>query len=336
MIRMACATLAALLLGATTAAGQTKTGTAIAQFTGIEPSARIAALGNAGVALHDDIQAAYYNPGAIGYLDQTTVQFTHSFWFADISYDYAALAVPAGSWGTFFGSVTALNSGEIDVRTVAQPLGTGERYTVQDVALALGYGRRMTARFAAGAQVNYINESIWNTSMRTVTFSVGTVYQVSRSGITLGSSLSNFGTKGRFRGRDLAIQFDKDPERFGDNNALPAEQFTDEFPVPVLFRVGMSFPYSLGAESKLRFTFDAFHPSDATESVSLGWEWSWKSAFAVRGGYQSLFEEDSELGLTAGVGVRSGIGTRHLQLDYAWAGHMFLEDTHRLTVVLGL
>jgi hypothetical protein len=336
VIRVTWASILALVFGATSAGGQTKTGTAIAQFTGIEPSARIAAIGNAGVALYDGIQAVYYNPGAIGYLNQTTVQFTHSFWFADISYNYAALAVPAGSWGTFFGSVTALNSGEIDVRTVAQPLGTGERYTVQDVALAFGYGRRMTGRFAAGAQVNYITETIWNTSMRTVTFGVGTVYQVSRGGITLGSSLSNFGTKGSFEGRDLAIQFDNDPERFGDNSALPAEQFTDEFPVPILFRVGMSFPYSLGPSSKVLFTVDAFHPSDNTESMSVGWEWGWKGAFALRGGYQNLFEEDSDSGLTAGMGIHSGIGKHRIRLDYAWGSHAFLDDTHRVTLVLGL
>ena len=59
--------------------------------------------------------------------------------------------------------MTALNSGDIDVRTVDQPLGTGERYTVSNVALGLGYGRQITSRFAAGLQVNYVTERIWHT-----------------------------------------------------------------------------------------------------------------------------------------------------------------------------
>jgi len=38
--------------------------------------------------------------------------------------------------------------GDIDVRTVNQPLGTGERYRVSDVSFAVGYGRRITPLFS--------------------------------------------------------------------------------------------------------------------------------------------------------------------------------------------
>ena len=140
----------ALMLAAGSAAGQTKTGTTIGQFLLIEPSARLAGMGNAGVSAWEGLDATYYNPAVIGLLGGTNVQFTHSAWLADITYDYVAVALPAGRWGNFTGSLTALNSGDIAVRTVEQPLGTGERYSVSDVALGLGYGRQITDRFAAG------------------------------------------------------------------------------------------------------------------------------------------------------------------------------------------
>jgi hypothetical protein len=133
---------------------QSKTGTTIGEFLKIEPSARIAGMGNAGVSLHDETQTAYYNPGAIGHFDTYGVQFTHSLWLASIAYDYVAVSIPFEEWGNLYVSGTELNSGEIDVRTVDQPLGTGERYSVNDVALGLGYGRKISDRFSVGVELN--------------------------------------------------------------------------------------------------------------------------------------------------------------------------------------
>ena len=58
----------ALMLAAGSAAGQTKTGTTIGQFLLIEPSARIAGMGNAGVSAWEGLDATYYNPAVIGLL----------------------------------------------------------------------------------------------------------------------------------------------------------------------------------------------------------------------------------------------------------------------------
>ena len=89
---------AALLLLVTALAGpasaQTKAGTTIGQFLGIEPGARTAGMGNAGTALAEGIEAVYYNTGAMGAITRPALLFTHGFWFADITYDYAAGALP--------------------------------------------------------------------------------------------------------------------------------------------------------------------------------------------------------------------------------------------------
>ena len=314
--------------------GQSKTGTTIGQFLLIEPGARVAAMGNAGVALFEGIQSVYYNPAVMGHIDRYEVQLTHSEWLAGIDYDYAALTVPIENLGTFFVSATSLNSGEIDVRTVEQPLGTGERYDVGNLALALGYGRRVTERFAVGLQVNYIEERIWHSTLNTWTLGVGTVYRVTDSGLRIGSSLANYGTRAGYGGRDLRIQYDNDPDVYGDNSSLPAEQFTEEYAVPVLFRVGVSCPYRTGEEGRLLFAVDAFHPNDNKEYVSAGAEWEWKDTIALRGGYQDLFKEDSEVGPTLGLGVKGRIENYGFGFDYAWADYGRLIDTHRVTFVL--
>jgi hypothetical protein len=324
-------------LAAAPAWGQSKTGTALGQFLLIEPSARIAAMGNAGATLYDGgLDAVYYNPAAIGQVKQMSVEFSHSLWLADISFDYAALALPLGNWGNSYVSVTALNSGDIEVRTVDHPLGTGGTYTVSDLAIGLGYGRQITERFAVGGQLSWVQETIWHTSMSAPVFNAGTLYRISAQGLHIGSSISNFGTQGQYAGSDLRILFDADPTRYGDNEALPAEQFAGNFPLPVLFRVGVGYPVRLGERNRLRLALDAFHPSDNTESVSAGAELSVREMLALRAGYQNAFQRDSEVGLTLGAGWKGQLDTHAYRLDYAWADQGRLGSTHRVTFGLTL
>lgn len=313
---------------------QTKTGTTIGQFLLIEPSSRIAAMGNAGVATFDEVAAAYYNPAALGALTQTQVQFTHSLWLADIAYNYAAAGIKLGPNNMLLLSFTSLNSGEIDVRTVEQPLGTGERYTVTNMAVGLGYGQRITDRFSAGLQLSYIQETIWHSSIGAFAINFGTLYQLTHDGLQIGASISNFGTRARYSGRDLRIRYDNDPDKYGDNSNLPGELFTDEFNLPVMFRVGLSYPLSFGEGNQLRLNVDAFHPSDNTESLSFGVEWNFMNIVSLRAGYQNLYQQDSEVGLTLGAGVEYDLLGYSVRFDYAWGDHGRLKETQRFTLGL--
>ena len=324
----------ALLLGpaAHRLLAQSNAGTSVGQVLLIEPSSRIAALGNAGVTMTGEIEAAYYNPGSIGTLEVSGVQFTHSMWLADIAYDYVAGSLYLGNFGTIYGSVTSLNSGEIDVRTVDQPLGTGERYTVSDIAFGLGYGRRISDRFSVGAQLTYLQETIWHSSMSAFAINVGTLYEISENGLRIGASISNWGTRAKFDGRDLRILYDQGASTHGDNPALPAELFMNDFPLPIIFRVGIGMPVVVDQNNKLYLAVDAFHPSDNTESVSAGAEWMMFNIFSLRGGYQNLFQVDSEVGLSLGAGVQYDMSGYELSFDYAWTDHKRLESTQRLTL----
>jgi hypothetical protein len=329
---MLFSTLTVVSVAANMLTAQTKTGTSIGQFLLIEPSARITGMGNAGVTNYDEIQAAYYNPAAIGHFNGRGVQFTHSLWLADITYDYAAAAVSLGDFGNILATVTALNSGEIEVTTVEQEHGTGERYTASDVAFGLGYGRQVSDRFCVGVQVSYLQETIWHSSLSAFSMNFGTIYRISSNGLHIGASISNFGTRGKFDGRDLRIRYDQNPSIYGDNGNLPGQLFTDDFPLPVLFRVGIGVPVEISEDNTLHVVMDAFHPSDNTESVSMGAEWAFQNTFFLRGGYQNLFQKDSELGLTLGAGVQYQTDDYRISFDYGWADHGRLEKSHRMTL----
>ncbi|HEX3072540.1 MAG TPA: PorV/PorQ family protein [Ignavibacteriales bacterium] len=322
-----------LSISCVSAFGQSKTGTTIGQFLKIEPSARGAAMGNAFTSQAGEASAAFFNPASLGRMLESDVQFTHNEWLADINYNYAALALSLENIGTLALNVISLNSGEIDVRTVEQPLGTGERYEVTNFALGLGYGVMLTDRVSAGIVVNYIQETIWHSSLNNFAVNLGVQYELAGTGIILGASVSNFGPRAKYDGRDLYIDVDLDPDKHGDNDLLPSELRMDEYSLPTVFRVGISAPFKLGNSHKFTIAADAIHPNDNMEKVNVGAEWEFKEMFSLRGGYRDLFLPQSEGGLTLGAGIRmSMIETYNVRFDYAWSDYGRLNDVHRMSI----
>lgn len=311
---------------------QSKSGTTVGQFLKIGPSARNSALGSASASLTGEAMASFYNPASLGRINGIHTQFTHSQWLADIDYNYLTTAIPVGQIGTFSLQLISLNSGEIDVRTVDQPLGTGERYSVTNFAVGAGYGKLITERVAIGFQLNYVRETIWHSSIQTFAINFGVQYRIWNNGPTFGASISNFGQRSGYNGRDLYIDYDLNTLIAGDNDGLPAELRTDQFSLPTTFRAGLSFPVTFTEGNRLLLIADALHPNDNTESVSMGAEWQLMENYFLRGGYRNLFLEDLEGGLTLGGGLNLSVGTYRLSFDYAWADYGILDQTQRFTL----
>jgi len=88
--------------------------------------------------------------------------------------------------------------------------------------------------------------------------------------------------------------------------------------------------------NQLIATVEAEHPNDNTESVSLGLEYGFRRWIFLRCGYQSLFEQDSEKGLTLGMGLVYHLSPIvPLHFDYAYADWGRLITAHRFSVEIG-
>jgi opacity protein-like surface antigen len=334
--KVASACLLIILLFAGQNFAQNKTGTTIGQFLKIEPSSRVVALGNAGASLSGEISNIFYNPASLGRLQGTDIQFTFNKWLADITYNYMAAGINLEGIGTFAFVGTLLNSGEMEVRTVENPLGTGERFTVDNFALGLGYGLMLTDRVSVGMQINYINESIWHSSLSTFGLNFGVQYQVVEGGLTLGASVSNFGTSAAYDGRDLYLDYDFDPDKYGDNDKLPAELRTDDFNLPTLFRAGVSYCFDFGEDYKFLVAADAVHPNDNDQYLNLGGEFNLLKMISIRAGFRNIFMPDTEGGLVLGGGVQTNFNeTNNIRFDYAYADYGRLAETHRITLSVG-
>ena len=104
----------------------TKTGATAGQFLKLGVGARPIALGGAFVAQANDLSAMYWNPAGLARLSGASVQLAHTRYLADITYNFAAFGTSLGNAGTLAASLIYLDSGDMLVRTIAQPEGTGE------------------------------------------------------------------------------------------------------------------------------------------------------------------------------------------------------------------
>jgi len=313
----------------------TNAGTSAAAFLEIGVGGRAQAMGNAGVALAYDASSMFWNPAAASAMEEKVlVSFDHTAWFANTQLEYVAAVLDLPRIGAFVLSV--LNFQIVDqapVRTILQPEGTGEFYSASDLALSLTYAARLTPRFMAGLSGKIIQETLWNEQARAFAFDLGMIYRTNLPGLSLAAGLANFGTGMRIEGRDLRRAFDDDPRNFS-NDKLNVNLQTDTFSLPLLFRFGIAYQRQASVH-RMTLAADVLHPSDNSESVNAGLEYTFMDAVSFRAGVASYFERDRTGGYTLGMGLyHELLGQLGITVDYAYATWGVLNATHRFTVTL--
>jgi hypothetical protein len=313
----------------------TKVGTTTAQFLKIEVGARAIGMGGAFVAVANDATSLYWNPAGIALSTSNEVHLMHANWLAGTNFDFAAIVLPLGTFGSLGVSITSLSVPEMEVRTVFYPEGTGQRFGAGDLSASVSFARMLTDRFAIGFSGKYIRQHIWDMSASSVALDFGTLFHTGFRGMTLGMSISNFGNKMRYEGKNIRIFYDFNPGEFGDNDKLPAYLETDRWSLPLLFRVGIAMPVVDGRTNKLMLAVDAMHPNDDTENLNLGAEYAFNNLVFLRAGFKAVGRRDSEEGLTFGAGLRTALpGATRLHVDYAWADWGRLNSVHRFSLAI--
>lgn len=308
---------------------QDKVGTSAAPFLGINIGGAATAMGGAYVSMATDASALYWNPGAISRLGHSQINFTHTRWFVNTDYNWAGIILNVKGEAAIGFNLAILDYGEEEVTTVLQPEGTGERWSAQDLYGAISYAHNLTDRFSIGASVKFIQQKIYNESATGYALDIGLLYITRFYGMRLGMSISNFGTDMRMDGKDLVRSYDPDPNNLGNNPNIGTTLKTDSWPIPLFYRVGASMDVVSVGESTLMLSTDAVIPSDNSTILNVGGEFNWNKLFFLRGGYKSLMREDTEEGLTAGMGIKYLIpGLGKVSFDYAFNDFGLLEEIH--------
>ncbi len=303
--------------------GQSNIGTTGASFLDIGIGARSLSMGGAFTSIANDVTAIYWNPAGIVNLKRPTAQFFHAPWIADINFNYGAAVVPLGKIGSVGISMTSVTMNEMKVRTLESQDGTGELFDVSNLALSASYAKRLTDRFSFGLNLKFIQEKIWHMAAKSFAVDIGSLFITKNKGIRIGMSISNFGSKMRMDGFDTQKDFDIDENIYGNNDRIDAHLDTQGWPLPLVFRVGMSQDIIDSKIHKLTLAGDAIHPNNTYEYLNLGLEYTFMGIASIRAGQSYLFlEKDPTLseditGLAFGAGLNYKIprGPR-IQLDY--------------------
>ncbi len=136
---------------------------------------------------------------------------------------------------------------------------------------------------------------------------------------------------------------DIDPTNAGSNKTLVGSLKTDSYSMPLLFRVGVAMDVLQTDLFKLTVAADGLRPSDYRESVSVGGEAGYMDMFFVRGGYKSLFGNESAFnrnveqeGLTLGAGVKYRVeGIASVEVNYAFSKFGLFGNLSTIGVAVG-
>lgn len=314
--------------------GFNKTGTSAAQFLKIPVGARASALGESFIAIADDPSSLFWNPAGLVRIRRPEVSGTHTELFAGLSHEFVGLVLPLGEFNAMGLSVITLNSGEMEVTTIAEPEGTGIMFSYGATAVGITYSQFLTQRFSTGMTVKYVQERAYNENAGTVAFDVGTLLETEFLGIRIGMCMSNFGGRMKLSGRDLISSSDVDLQ-LGGNPETDARLETGSWPLPLSFRVGLATQligekgiYS-SQNNQVVIALDGVHTNDNIERGSIGIEYEFAKALAFRLGYKLNYDEQT---LSYGSGFRREVGRIELKIDYALARFGRLGDVHRLSL----
>jgi hypothetical protein len=325
--------LIVFLLSVACVFGQSKVGSTAAPFLNVGIGPRAISMGGAFVATASDVSSLYWNPAGASRSNTNEAMFSHSSWFADINYNWAGAMLKLGDAGTVGLNLTYLDYGDMEITTLAEQDGTGQFFSAYDLSMGLTYAYNLTDRFSLGGTVKYIQSTIWNTSASSFAMDLGVLFHSDIYGLRIGATITNFGTEMQMDGKDLLVQHDIDPNNYGNNDQILATLQTDEFPLPLTFRIGLAMDVLNNEEHRITLAADALHPNDNDESLNVGGEYMFNNLIAFRVGYKSLLLDNSEEGLTAGVGLNynftSDFGVR---VDYAYQDFGILDYTQHFSL----
>ena len=219
-------------------------------FLTITPDARSGAMGEAGVAISPDVNASYWNPSKLAFIENTTnVSLSYTPWLQKIlpnSYiAYGSFASKLDDRNTFGASVRYFNLGTSDLYDNDQN-ATGFVHP-NEVSVDASLARKFGENFSLGLTLRYI-------------------YSDLTSGLIEQGQTTN---PGKSIAADVSLYYKKETQQF-DKDALFAfgvnisnvgtkinyERYGEGYFLPTNLKIGMANTWYLDDDNALTFAFD--------------------------------------------------------------------------------
>jgi len=281
-------------------------------FLQIPTTARVAALGEASIALSDmNSEGLFVNPAIIGFTNYThSFSASYSNWFADIK-NYGTGYIYNSPIGVFGIGFILLDYGSMPRTTssagqkVYSVIGS---FNANSIAAGLTYSKMLTDRFSVGVTLKYVQEKIDIYKADNILFDGGVIYHTGFHSLRIAATIHNFGTNTKF--------------------------INDEFKMPATFKLGFAAEVFGDNKSEYKGTmiFEASHPNNSDERINLGTEISWRNMLIIRGGYKFFYDEES---ISLGLGINPQLDFP-MSFDFAYSDYGRLGNILRFTLQLGM
>jgi len=213
----------------------------------LSPDSRSAGLGDAGVALSPDANAAYYNAGKLGFVPyKYSVSPSYSPWLRGITDDmgiaYLSGYARVNSRAALSASLSYFDLGQVSFRDVYNgPLGD---YNPKEYAFSVSYGQKLSDNFGVGVTARYIRSNL--------TGSFGDSRPGNAAAVDLGA----------YYNKDLTIGAGQYNLGLGAaisniGNKLTYTSATQADFLPTNLKLGAAFTRELDAYNKITLTIDA-------------------------------------------------------------------------------
>jgi tetratricopeptide (TPR) repeat protein len=293
-----------------TSFAQTGVGGTKSLFLGV--GARPLALGNAYVAVSNDVSGIFFNPAGLDYAEKIGASFFYTNLVFESNYSFVGAVVPTLSIGAFGLAWARISSGDIVERDIDQV--PGETFDHSQNLLIFSYGKQLLKdKFSVGLNIKLqtVSFSLPNLTDSGVGGDLGLLYRPFDSGI-LGDV--SFG---------LNIQ----------NLISPKARLVSESQAssPTNFKIGFAKPiyFGIGEErSRITLLFDFNKTEQAPGIYNLGAEYSFKNNAMLR------------VGLNDGlIALGAGAAYSNFHFDYTF-GKMFdaadFSADHRFSVTIDI
>lgn len=316
------AALAFIAIASAQAGNENRSGTAGATELLIPVGARGSAMGGSVVANSYGVDAIYWNPAGLAWLEGTEAMGSYLPYIADIDVSYAAIGKNIEDFGAIALSIKAVSIGEIEQTTTANPEGTGSVYNPTLVVIGATYARAMSTQVNFGMTAHYIRDDIFEMSASGFAFDFGFTYEPRWRGVTLGFAIKNYGPDIEFSGSG--------PEIVVDGRPVSSTNAKSELPTSV--NIGLAYNFVNQGLNSATFSGNFRSNNQSEDLWQGGLEYVYNERYALRAGYNYSPGDEYLYGFSLGGGLVFDLGETSLSFDYSWTETDVFSDNQYFTV----
>lgn len=276
-------------------------GSQAAPWLKLSNNARYSALGEAGVALADDVNANSLNPAGLSQLKQQEASFMHHAYVMDSAVEHIAYGLKAMDDLGLAVSFDYMNFGKIDKYDVGagNQLVANGSFNPSAMHADLGAGYAF-GKLGVGVNAKFISQSFDGTGGSAFGADLGALWRQGEQGLSLGLALQNFGSQ------------------------------LDGANLPMAVKAGAAYRLALGSGTAAVAGDFSVPSADSGASVfGGGVEYTGAELYSVRAGYKAAGNGGAG-GLTLGGGIRYSVA----QLDYAFNAVGELGNAHQVSALI--